>query len=530
MLSVMRRSSTNVLAPMARPDTKSTPTGNRRRANRGARITKQASTSNQSGPRGPSWRLCRRTTAPAIPAPMPARISASNQYWRAGCQRRFTLSLLFDREAGVKPVAAPRAGPGLEFSAVDRHALAHAHEPVAALVAAAVAGAVVAHGHVDTPVAVADDHLRVLGTGVLERIREALLNQAVRGEIDAGRKLNGRALDPQFNRKSRFTRVLDELVEVLEARLGGQGRRLLGVPQHADHPAHLCERLAPRLLDDEQSLAFPRLVRAEQAPGRRRLHGHHADAVPDDVVQLARDPRALVRDREMSTLLPLALGPGGALFRLVGLPELAADRESDRPEDAEGDAGEPEVSGPAQRIVVGDDGRDADADRQAGNGLRAVTEHAQQAEAGDRNQDRDEAVWHEPLVDERARGERDAHGDRSAEREAAACEQRQGDREDRQEVEPERTLRSVLVVLRDRRLGETDADGRQDETVEPVTAGKRPKATPHLLKVLQPREDRLVRENDSSSSARTTRLRSGPCAVKVSSWASSQRSSASRRS
>jgi hypothetical protein len=40
-------------------------------------------------------------------------------------------------------------------------------------------------------------------------------------------------------------------ISELEARLGSQRRRLLGAPQHADHPPHLGERLAPRLLDDE---------------------------------------------------------------------------------------------------------------------------------------------------------------------------------------------------------------------------------------------------------------------------------------
>jgi hypothetical protein len=50
----------------------------------------------------------------------------------------------------------------------------------------AVAGAVVGHGHLDVPVVVAHEHLRVLRTRVLERVRETLLDETVRGEVKSG--------------------------------------------------------------------------------------------------------------------------------------------------------------------------------------------------------------------------------------------------------------------------------------------------------------------------------------------------------
>jgi hypothetical protein len=211
--------------------------------------------------------------------------------------------------------------------------------------------------------------------------------------------------------------VLDQPLELLEARLRGERGRLLWAPQHADHPPHLGERLPARLLDDEQGLALLLLVGAEQATNRRRLHGHHADAVPDDVVQLARDPRPLVRDGESCPLLPLALGPLGPLLRLVNLPELAADREPDDPGDRE-DGGIPgEVCDASIRVVMGDDRRNADREGQAGDCLGARRTHTEENAQRDPDQKRDEVVRDEPVVDERACADGDTHGQRRAHRE-----------------------------------------------------------------------------------------------------------------
>ena len=85
-------------------------------------------------------------------------------------------------------------------------------------------------------------------------------------------------------------------VDVLEARLRRERRRLLGPPQDADEPAHLGERRAPGLLDGEQRLALALLVVAQQPAHGRGLDGHDAHRVADDVVQLARDARALLGD------------------------------------------------------------------------------------------------------------------------------------------------------------------------------------------------------------------------------------------
>ena len=157
-------------------------------------------------------------------------------------------------------------------------------------------------------VAVVDDDLGVLGLRVLDRVRQPFLDEAVRRQVDACRKLDRVALDAQVDRQSRLARLRDELVHVLEARLRRERRRLLRPPEHADEAAHLGERLAARLLDHLQRLALALLLGLEQAPHAGRLHRHHADTVADDVVELARDPRALLGDGRARLLLALALG------------------------------------------------------------------------------------------------------------------------------------------------------------------------------------------------------------------------------
>src|SRR5919198_1999807 len=161
--------------------------GKRRRRSSGVVKAITARMSNHSGPSGPllpPWCM----TVEASPMPRPITIAASNQYRTVSSQSRFTLSSSHDGEPRAKPVAAADPGPGLELAAVDRHALSHADEAVAALVAVAAAGAVVAHGELDVPVAVADEHLRLVRPGVLDGVRQAFLDEPVRGEVDAGRK------------------------------------------------------------------------------------------------------------------------------------------------------------------------------------------------------------------------------------------------------------------------------------------------------------------------------------------------------
>src|SRR6266550_1589993 len=289
--------------PRARPERRTTSVPAQTRADGGGRPRPRATT---PGPRRPTRRTSTRARAPR-------RDSASSH-----------------RKSGTEAKAASCAPACFELAPVDRDALAHADEAVTASAAVAPAPAVVADRQLDVSVLVAHDDFGPLRPSVLERVRKAFLDEPVGGQVKTGRKLDRLSLNPQVDGQPRFTRVLDEPLDLVEGGLWREGRRLLGSPEHAHHAPHLGERLAPGLLDDEQCLALLLLMRSEQPPRRRSLDGHHAHAVPDDVVQLAGDPRSLVGDREASALLPIPLGLECPLPRLVGLVELAADQERNR--------------------------------------------------------------------------------------------------------------------------------------------------------------------------------------------------------
>ena len=72
-------------------------------------------------------------------------------------------------------------------------------------------------------------------------------------------------------------------------------------------------------------------------PDGADLKHHHADGVGDDVVELARDPRALLGDRDARRRLALALGLRGAHLGRLGLLGPLAQREAGEPGDREQD-------------------------------------------------------------------------------------------------------------------------------------------------------------------------------------------------
>ncbi len=213
---------------------------------------------------------------------------------------------------------------------------------------------------------------------MLERVRQAFLNEPVRGQVDARREARGFPLHLQIDGETGLSDLVDELAQVLQARLGSERRLLLGPSQHPDEPSHLGERLAACLLDHEQRFALALLLGSQQAPHARGLHGHHADAVADHVVQLARDACPLLSDGGPRPLLTLPLEPLGALLDLPVLGQLRAESVPGEPDDREQDRDEQEVAGTLTRIVVSDDRARPDPDRQSGHRLSPVGEHAEQ--------------------------------------------------------------------------------------------------------------------------------------------------------
>jgi hypothetical protein len=88
-------------------------------------------------------------------------------------------------------------------------------------------------------------------------------------------------------------------------------------------PVRSAERSVSRAVSGSES----RMPRAAD------LHDHHADAVGDDVVQLAGDTDTLLGGRHAHLLLALALERGGARLELALTRAVLAKRVAERPRD-----------------------------------------------------------------------------------------------------------------------------------------------------------------------------------------------------
>ena len=204
-----------------------------------------------------------------------------------------------------------------------------------------------------------------------------------------GRECRGVALDCERHRETGRAHLTDELVELVEARLGPARALAPVVAQHAEEAAHLGERLATGCRH-----VLHRLDRLPGRPlrGEGRAVGqgdHHAQVVGDDVVHLAGDAGAL--------------GGGGPLFG-GGLDGAALTNARADPRRGDREAGEADerlegvVGAPARRGQHGAGshhaGRDhgalprlARGDREQRNQERGISEHLHVGEplhAGDR--------------------------------------------------------------------------------------------------------------------------------------------------
>ena len=84
--------------------------------------------------------------------------------------------------------------------------------------------AVVAHLDPQLVGLVADGHVGVAGVRVLERVRQALLDDAIRGEVDRPRERDGLALDVQPHGQAGAADLVEQRVEAVEARAGARAR------------------------------------------------------------------------------------------------------------------------------------------------------------------------------------------------------------------------------------------------------------------------------------------------------------------
>ena len=148
----------------------------------------------------------------------------------------------------------------------------------------------------------------------------------------------------QFDGQSGAADLLQQRVEAIQAGLGHE-IDLVSIPAHgAEEAPHLGKRCAPRPLDASERVAVLGQRIGELVPDGAHLEHHHADRVSDDVVELARDPRALLCHRDACGSLALALGPGGTLFCRFGLLGTLTQRIARDPGDHEPEGDEDEVA------------------------------------------------------------------------------------------------------------------------------------------------------------------------------------------
>jgi hypothetical protein len=190
---------------------------------------------------------------------------------------------------------------------------------VAEAVSRRAALAVVAYLDLQRVGRVLKGHLCATGMCVLERVGEPFLHDSIGGEVDSAREWKGIAGDVEPDGEAGPADVFHERAEPVDARVWGELEVVAVAAHRSEQSAHLGERRAAGLLDAPEG--FPVLLQGlrELVPDGADLKHHHADCMGNDVVQLARDPRALLRHRDACNRLALALGLGRAHFGRLDL-------------------------------------------------------------------------------------------------------------------------------------------------------------------------------------------------------------------
>ena len=305
---------------------------------------------------------------------------------------------------------------------------------------------------------------------MLERVGQALLDDPVRGQVERAGEGGDIAVDLQVDGQAGAADRFDERVEVVEPRLGGELGVLVLAPHRAEQAAHLRQRAAAGPLDALERLLVLVHLRGQLVADGADLQHHHAHGVGDDVVELARDPRALLGDRDAGGGLALALGVDGALLRRLDLLGALAQGVTGQPGDQEQGGREDVVAGGVAGLVRDDDRRPAQDDGQPDPRLRGVAELAEQERGGHSRDRQRRRVADQPAVGERDGGGEQPDRDRRAEGPAVAGEQRQHDERGGGHGEPGRRL--ALRVAAERDLERALERAEHDQDVESVAAGE----------------------------------------------------------
>ena len=233
---------------------------------------------------------------------------------------------------------------------------------------------------------------------VLERVREALLDDAIGGQVERRRQRHSVAPHVELDGKAGAPKGLQQRVEAAEAGLRSQLHVLGPLAHGAEEAAHLAERVAAGLLDARERLPVPLQLGRQLVPHGPDLEHHDADGVRDDVVQLAGDPRALLRDGDTGRRLALPLRVIGTRLRHLGVHGALAQGQATEPRDREESRREDEVARRVVGVVRDDDRQRADLDRQPHAAARRVPKLAEQERRGQSRDGDRGGPDHQPAV------------------------------------------------------------------------------------------------------------------------------------
>ena len=218
--------------------------------------------------------------------------------------------------------------------------------------------------------AVADRHARAAPGRVLERVGQRLLHDPVGGQVDPARQRAHLALDAQLDRQPRLAH-LGRRGRRRAARLGCGASASSSSERRSMPSSRRISAIAPRPVCSIVSSTSA--VCGRSPPSARRsapaCTTMMREAVGDDVVELARDPRALLGDREPRLLLALVLELDRARGERLG-QLVAAAHDRRRAPDREQDAADEQRV--ADRVLADRDRHRDDRDRDHGCGDAAV--------------------------------------------------------------------------------------------------------------------------------------------------------------
>ena len=125
---------------------------------------------------------------------------------------------------------------------------------------------------------------------MLQRVREGLLHDPVRGQVDTWRKRSELTLDRDRHRQPGVAHPFHEVVKLLQAGMWLEVVIIRLVHEQVQQPAQLFEAGTARRVDGLQGPASRRGIGVEYAIGGLCLQHDHRQAVRDEIVQLPGDP------------------------------------------------------------------------------------------------------------------------------------------------------------------------------------------------------------------------------------------------